>query len=79
MSPSHTAGGKVPAEFDMTDGCGLANRRLLEIVGDILLGGRCPTAIQMRFGGFKVKPFFYPTCVVSSSYTGGALASSELY
>lgn len=54
--------GKVPSEFDMTDGCGWANRRLLQTIGDLLLGGRCPTAVQMRFGGFKV-------CVLSSATT----------
>ena len=49
-----TKSDKIPAEMDMTDGCGFANAQLLNQLKDALEWDRFPTAVQCRLGGAKV-------------------------
>ncbi|RPD65627.1 hypothetical protein L226DRAFT_543193 [Lentinus tigrinus ALCF2SS1-7] len=45
--------GKPPSEMQMTDGCGFANRALMQILYDKLPWPMPPTAVQCRIGGAK--------------------------
>lgn len=54
-SPDWDGEGKLPAEFDMTDGNGLANAALLQRIREQLDWDEFPSTIQCRVQGAKVR------------------------
>ncbi|KAI0646418.1 RNA dependent RNA polymerase-domain-containing protein [Trametes meyenii] len=76
--------GKPPSEMQMTDGCGLANRRLMRAVQAKLGWQDEPPAIQMRIGGAKglllvfhgLPPVWRSVCIYIISSARGTLHSA---
>ncbi|KAI0344209.1 hypothetical protein BDW22DRAFT_1392606 [Trametopsis cervina] len=52
---------KVPAEYTMTDGCGLANANLFRLLQETFNWDTYPTAVQVRINGGKGLLTLHPT------------------